>query len=157
MRRPAPPQPRASPRRCPRAARRSVRRSSIHASPGRARRRGPGPEIPRPPARERARRRTPSRWPAEVPWAEPPGASGGCRRRPGAGFGKVTASDYAWGAARLCPVLGAGLILFLAALQGVTELFPVSSLGHAVVVPPLIGLNFRETSPAFVPVLAILH
>jgi undecaprenyl-diphosphatase len=49
------------------------------------------------------------------------------------------------------------LILFLAALQGVTELFPVSSLGHAVVVPPLIGLNFRETSPAFVPVLAILH
>jgi undecaprenyl-diphosphatase len=54
-------------------------------------------------------------------------------------------------------MLSAGLILFLAALQGVTELFPVSSLGHAVVVPPLIGLNFRETSPAFVPVLAILH
>ncbi len=54
-------------------------------------------------------------------------------------------------------MLSAGLILFLAALQGITELFPVSSLGHAVVVPPLIGLNFRETSPAFVPVLAILH
>jgi undecaprenyl-diphosphatase len=54
-------------------------------------------------------------------------------------------------------VLSAGVILFLAALQGLTELFPVSSLGHAVVVPPLIGLNFRETSPAFVPVLAILH
>jgi undecaprenyl-diphosphatase len=54
-------------------------------------------------------------------------------------------------------VLSAGLILFLAALQGVTELFPVSSLGHAVVVPRLIGLNFNETSPAFVPVLALLH
>ena len=54
-------------------------------------------------------------------------------------------------------MLTAGVILFLAALQGLTELFPVSSLGHAVVVPPLIGLNFRETSPAFVPVLAILH
>ena len=54
-------------------------------------------------------------------------------------------------------MLGAGLILFLAALQGVTELFPVSSLGHAVVVPPLIGLNFQESSPAFVPVLAVLH
>jgi undecaprenyl-diphosphatase len=54
-------------------------------------------------------------------------------------------------------VLSAGLILFLAAIQEVTELFPVSSLGHAVVVPPLIGLSFRETSPAFVPVLAILH
>ncbi len=54
-------------------------------------------------------------------------------------------------------MLSAGLILFLAALQGLTELFPVSSLGHAVVVPRLLGLNFDETSPAFVPVLAILH
>jgi undecaprenyl-diphosphatase len=54
-------------------------------------------------------------------------------------------------------VLSAGLIFFLAALQGVTELFPVSSLGHAVVVPPLIGLKFQESSPAFVPVLAVLH
>jgi undecaprenyl-diphosphatase len=54
-------------------------------------------------------------------------------------------------------MLGAGLILFLAALQGVTELFPVSSLGHAVVVPRLLGLNFNESSPAFVPVLALLH
>src|ERR1700681_4003561 len=54
-------------------------------------------------------------------------------------------------------MLSAGIIFFLAVLQGLTELFPVSSLGHAVVVPPLIGLNFRETSPAFVPVLAILH
>ena len=54
-------------------------------------------------------------------------------------------------------MLSAGLIFFLAALQGVTELFPVSSLGHAVVVPPLIGLHFQESSPAFVPVLAVLH
>jgi len=54
-------------------------------------------------------------------------------------------------------MLGAGLIFFLAALQGLTELFPVSSLGHAVVVPPLVGLNFRETDPAFVPVLTLLH
>src|SRR3984893_10541955 len=69
---------------------------------------------------------------------------------------EVIASAYARAAGRLRPVLSAGLILFLAALQGVTELFPVSSLGHAVVVPPLIGLSFRETSPAFVPVLAIL-
>jgi len=29
-------------------------------------------------------------------------------------------------------MLGAGLIFFLAALQGLTELFPVSTLGHAV-------------------------
>ena len=54
-------------------------------------------------------------------------------------------------------MLSAGLILFLAALQGLTELFPVSSLGHAVVVPPLVGLNFRESDPSFVPVLTVLH
>lgn len=54
-------------------------------------------------------------------------------------------------------MLSAGVIFFLAALQGLTELFPVSSLGHAVVVPPLVGLNFRETDPAFVPVLTLLH
>ena len=33
----------------------------------------------------------------------------------------------------------------------------MSSLGHAVVVPPLVGLHFRETDPAFVPVLTVLH
>jgi len=54
-------------------------------------------------------------------------------------------------------MLGAGLILFLAALQGATELFPVSSLGHAVVVPPLLHINFNESDPAFVPVLTVLH
>ena len=54
-------------------------------------------------------------------------------------------------------MLSAGIIFFLAVLQGLTELFPVSSLGHAVVVPPLVGLNFRETDPAFVPVLTLLH
>src|SRR4029077_6017626 len=54
-------------------------------------------------------------------------------------------------------MLGAGLILFLAALQGATELFPVSSLGHAVVVPPLLHLDFRESDPAFVPILTVLH
>jgi undecaprenyl-diphosphatase len=54
-------------------------------------------------------------------------------------------------------MLGAGLIFFLAALQGATELFPVSSLGHAVVVPPLLHLNFRQSDPSFVPVLTVLH
>ena len=54
-------------------------------------------------------------------------------------------------------MLGTGLILFLAALQGATELFPVSSLGHAVVIPPLFHVGFRESDPAFVPVLTMLH
>lgn len=54
-------------------------------------------------------------------------------------------------------MLGVGLIFFLAALQGATELFPVSSLGHAVVVPALLRFSFRQSDPAFVPVLTVLH
>lgn len=54
-------------------------------------------------------------------------------------------------------MLGAGLIFFLAVLQGATELFPVSSLGHAVLVPALLHLNFNQADPSFVPVLTVLH
>ncbi|HEY4869023.1 MAG TPA: undecaprenyl-diphosphate phosphatase [Candidatus Dormibacteraeota bacterium] len=54
-------------------------------------------------------------------------------------------------------MLGAGLIFFLAVLQGATELFPVSSLGHAVLVPSLLHLNFNPSDPSFVPVLTVLH
>lgn len=54
-------------------------------------------------------------------------------------------------------MLGAGAILFLAALQGATELFPVSSLGHAVVVPALFHLGFKQSDPDLVPVLTLLH
>ena len=49
------------------------------------------------------------------------------------------------------------LVLFIAVLQGATELFPVSSLGHAVVVPAMFGLDFRPTDPSFVPFLVLLH
>ncbi|HET8892816.1 MAG TPA: undecaprenyl-diphosphate phosphatase [Gaiellaceae bacterium] len=54
-------------------------------------------------------------------------------------------------------MLGAGAILFLAALQGATELFPVSSLGHAVVVPALFHLGFKQSDPDLVPILTLLH
>ncbi|MBI1779649.1 MAG: undecaprenyl-diphosphate phosphatase [Proteobacteria bacterium] len=47
--------------------------------------------------------------------------------------------------------------LFIAVLQGVTELFPVSSLGHAVVLPPLLGLGVDERAPDFLPFLVVLH
>ncbi len=46
---------------------------------------------------------------------------------------------------------------FIALLQGSTELFPVSSLGHAVVVPSLLHLDFRPTDESFVPFLVLLH
>jgi undecaprenyl-diphosphatase len=45
----------------------------------------------------------------------------------------------------------------IAILQGITELFPISSLGHAVVLPALFlpGVDLR--SPAFLPFLVVLH
>ena len=45
----------------------------------------------------------------------------------------------------------------VAVLQGATELFPVSSLGHAVVIPALLHWNFDQSGPAFLPFLVLLH
>ena len=46
----------------------------------------------------------------------------------------------------------------LAILQGITELFPISSLGHAVIVPPLLGWSsIDQHSPEFLPFVVILH
>ena len=45
----------------------------------------------------------------------------------------------------------------LAVLQGATELFPVSSLGHAVVLPALLNWNIDQRAAAFLPFLVMLH
>src|SRR4029077_301424 len=42
-------------------------------------------------------------------------------------------------------------------LQGATELFPVSSLGHAVLIPSLLHWSFKQSDPSFVPFLTLLH
>jgi undecaprenyl-diphosphatase len=47
--------------------------------------------------------------------------------------------------------------IVLAVIQGVTELFPVSSLGHAVVLPHLFGWNIDQNSATFLPFLVLLH
>ena len=47
--------------------------------------------------------------------------------------------------------------ILMAVLQGVTELFPVSSLGHAVVVPALLIWPFDPKGPGYLPFLVILH
>lgn len=47
-------------------------------------------------------------------------------------------------------------ILF-AILQGASELFPVSSLGHAVIVPTLLHWNIDQAAPGFLPFLVMLH
>jgi undecaprenyl-diphosphatase len=47
--------------------------------------------------------------------------------------------------------------LFMGLLQGASELFPVSSLGHAVIVPTLLHWSFKQSDPSFVPFLVLLH
>lgn len=48
-------------------------------------------------------------------------------------------------------------ILFLALLQGVTELFPISSLGHTVIIPGLFGWGDLVRDPNFLPLIVALH
>jgi undecaprenyl-diphosphatase len=48
-------------------------------------------------------------------------------------------------------------VILLAVLQGVTELFPVSSLGHAVIVPTLLHWHVEQDSPDFLPFLVVMH
>jgi len=48
-------------------------------------------------------------------------------------------------------------LIFLSVLQGVTELFPVSSLGHTLLVPALFGMHIDEHAPQLLPFLVSLH
>lgn len=48
-------------------------------------------------------------------------------------------------------------VIVLALLQGVTELFPVSSLGHTVLIPGILGWDETLHSPTFLPLLVMLH
>jgi undecaprenyl-diphosphatase len=47
--------------------------------------------------------------------------------------------------------------VLMAILQGVTELFPVSSLGNAVVIPHLLGWEIDREAPSYLPFLTTLH
>ena len=47
--------------------------------------------------------------------------------------------------------------MLLAVLQGVSELFPVSSLGHTVLLPALLRWNVDEGSEAFLAFVVVLH
>ena len=48
-------------------------------------------------------------------------------------------------------------VILLAVIQGITELFPVSSLGHAVIVPTLFHWNVAQDGPGFLPFLVVMH
>lgn len=42
-------------------------------------------------------------------------------------------------------------------LQGITELFPISSLGHAVILPKLVGWHLSQKQPYFLAFLVATH
>ncbi len=48
-------------------------------------------------------------------------------------------------------------VVVLALVQGVTELFPVSSLGHAVILPDLLGWNIHQDDETWLPFLVVMH
>lgn len=48
-------------------------------------------------------------------------------------------------------------LIVLAILQGITELFPISSLGHAVLVPALLHWPMNRDAPWFLPFIVVLH
>src|SRR5215831_18423978 len=50
-----------------------------------------------------------------------------------------------------------GQAIVLGLLQGVTELFPVSSLGHSVILPSLLGWNIHQNDPYFLAFLVATH
>ena len=47
--------------------------------------------------------------------------------------------------------------IILGGLQGLTELFPVSSLGHSVIIPPLLGWNIDQSANYFVIFIVATH
>jgi undecaprenyl-diphosphatase len=47
--------------------------------------------------------------------------------------------------------------MFLAVLQGISELFPISSLGHIVLVPPLLHWHIDEGDESFLAFVVVLH
>jgi len=47
--------------------------------------------------------------------------------------------------------------IVLGLLQGVSELFPISSLGHTVILPGLLGWNVHQNAPYFLSFLVATH
>ena len=47
--------------------------------------------------------------------------------------------------------------IVMAVLQGVSELFPVSSLGHAVILPRLLGWPINLKAPDWLAYLVVMH
>jgi len=50
-----------------------------------------------------------------------------------------------------------GQAIILGLLQGFSELFPISSLGHSVILPQLLGWNIHQNDPYFITFLVATH
>ena len=50
-----------------------------------------------------------------------------------------------------------GQAIVLGLIQGVTELFPISSLGHSVILPQLFGWDIHQNDPYFLTFLVATH
>src|SRR5438477_4447029 len=57
----------------------------------------------------------------------------------------------------LAALLTYGQAVVLGLLQGVTELFPVSSLGHSVILPKLLGWDIQQNDKFFITFLVATH
>lgn len=53
--------------------------------------------------------------------------------------------------------IGYGQAILLGLLQGVTELFPISSLGHSVILPQLLGWDIHQNDEYFITFLVATH
>ena len=60
-------------------------------------------------------------------------------------------------AAAATNTVGHAQAVLLGLLQGVAELFPISSLGHTVIAPKLLGWNIDQKSDTFLPFVVALH
>ncbi|MDX6569497.1 MAG: undecaprenyl-diphosphatase, partial [Gaiellales bacterium] len=50
-----------------------------------------------------------------------------------------------------------GQAIVLGLLQGFSELFPISSLCHSVILPRLLGWNIHQNDPFFISFLVATH
>src|SRR5437763_10863454 len=57
---------------------------------------------------------------------------------------------------RLLPI-SYGQAIVLGLLQGFSELFPISSLGHSVILPRLLGWNIHQNDSSFITFLVATH
>ena len=54
-------------------------------------------------------------------------------------------------------MIGYGQAIILGLLQGFSELFPISSLGHSVILPRLLGWDIHQNDSFFITFLVATH